>query len=259
MKRELMCGINAVETLLQQAPERVIRVWLKSGNSRLEQLKSLATQLGIAVEVSSDASLSAQLPDVPHQGVIAEFKPRPAIGEDALLDLVSNADNPVVLVLDGVQDPHNLGACLRSAAAAGVLAVVTTKDKAVGLTPAARKSSAGASELIPLAVVTNLVRTLKALQEAGLWVLGLDMDQPHSLFAPETDQWLAGPTALVMGGEGEGMRRLTEKTCDRLVSIPMPGGMESLNVSVAASIVLFSMVRARGGSGSTAGALGDQD
>jgi 23S rRNA (guanosine2251-2'-O)-methyltransferase len=245
MKRDLMGGINAVEALLLKAPERVIRLWIKSGSARLEPLRARAVGLGIPIEETGDLALSAQLPNFNHQGIIAEFQPRPPIGQDELVALVETVDNPVVLVLDGIQDPQNLGACMRSAQAAGAVAVVTTKDKAVGLTPAARKASAGASEVMPLAVVTNLARTLKSLQDTGLWVIGLEMGEPESLFSRETDEWLRGPVALVIGGEGEGMRSLTRKTCDRVVSIPMPGGMESLNASVSAALVLFSMVRAR--------------
>lgn len=246
MKRELMGGINAVEALIEQAPQTVVRIWVKSGNARLDALRKKANDLGIAVESADERSLDRRLPDVAHQGVVAEFQARPAVTEHELFELIEQAHNPLLLVLDGVQDPNNLGACMRSAAAAGALAVVIPKDRASGLTPAARKASAGASEMIPLAVVTNLSRTLTALQQANIWTVGLAMEGEMSLFSSDMDDWFRGGLAIVMGGEGAGLRRLTSQHCDRLVHIPMPGPTESLNVSVAAAVALFSVVRARG-------------
>lgn len=247
MKRDLMGGINAVEALLQRSPERVVRLWIKPDQSaRLGALWDHAKSLGVPIEVADDRALSRRLKDIPHQGVVAEFQAQAPIDEHALSRLVDQHPNPLVLVLDEVQDPHNLGACIRSAAAAGAVAVVTTKDRASGLTPAARKASAGASEWLPLAVVTNLARTLDQLKDAGLWTVGLVMEEGQSLFAAEISKWFEGGVVLVVGGEGKGLRRLTAERCDRLVSIPMPGETESLNVSVAAAIALFSVVRARG-------------
>lgn len=245
MKRELMGGINAVEVLLTRSPERVVRIWMKPGNARLSALWDQAKDLGVGVEMADERALSRRLADVPHQGVVAEFYAQAPIDEHELCALVEKHPQPLVLVLDEVQDPHNLGACIRSAAAAGAVAVVTTKDRASGLTPAARKASAGASEWLPLAVVTNLARTLDQLKESGLWTVGLVMDEGESLFSPDVSKWLEGGVVLVVGGEGQGLRRLTAERCDRLVSIPMPGETESLNVSVAAAIALFSVVRAR--------------
>ncbi len=253
MKRELMGGINAVEALLQRSPERMVRLWVKPDqNARLSALWDQAKALGVPVEVADDRALSRRLSDIPHQGVVAEFQPQAAIDEHALNELVANHPNPLLLVLDEVQDPHNLGACIRSAAAAGALAVVTTKDRASGLTAAARKASAGASEWLPLAVVTNLARALDQLKEAGLWTVGLVMAEGESLFSPDISKWFESGVVLVVGGEGKGLRRLTAERCDRLVSIPMPGETESLNVSVAAAIALFSVVRARGAGSATA-------
>ncbi len=245
MKRELMGGIHAVEALLEQAPQTIVRIWVKAGSARLDAIIAKAGHLGIAVETADERSLDRRLPNITHQGVVAEFHARPAIEEHELLELAETAEAPLILVLDGVQDPNNLGACLRSAAAAGALAVVIPKDRASGLTPAARKASAGASEMVPLAMVTNLSRTLMALQKANIWTVGLTMDAEMSLFSPEMDDWFRGGVALVMGGEGAGLRRLTSEHCDRLVSIPMPGPIESLNVSVAAAVGLFTAVRAR--------------
>jgi len=160
--------------------------------------------------------------------------------EEEALDLPATPDR-LVLVLDGVQDPHNLGACLRTAEAVGVTAVIIPKDRAVGLTPVARKAAAGAAERVPVVAVTNLVRTLEKLKGLGYWVTGLAGEETESIY----DVDLTGPTVLVMGGEGEGLRRLTGETCDRLVQIPMVGKIESLNVSVAAAVCLYEAFRQR--------------
>ncbi|MGA9421901.1 MAG: 23S rRNA (guanosine(2251)-2'-O)-methyltransferase RlmB, partial [Rhodanobacteraceae bacterium] len=158
--------------------------------------------------------------------------------------LVADAGrNALLLVLDGVTDPHNLGACLRSAAAAGVTAVVVPKDRAVGITPIVRRASAGAADRVPLVVVTNLARSLRVLKDAGVWLSGLAGDAERSIYTLD----LVGPTALVLGGEAEGMRRLVRERCDYVARIPMPGAMESLNVSVAVGVVLFEALRQRGG------------
>jgi len=177
-----------------------------------------------------------------HQGVVAEVEPRAGDPETQLEEaLEAAAGPPLLLVLDGVQDPHNLGACLRSADAAGVAAVIVPRDRAAGLTPVVRKVAAGAAESVPLVAVINLARTLRQLKERGVWLVGTDDAAGRSLF--EAD--LTGPVALVMGSEGEGLRRLTRDCCDQLVSIPMAGAVESLNVSVAAGVALFEAVRQR--------------
>ncbi|QKK04051.1 MAG: 23S rRNA (guanosine(2251)-2'-O)-methyltransferase RlmB [Pseudomonadota bacterium] len=235
-------GINAVQGLLDHAPGQLVRVWLRPGGKRLETLEARLADLGVAVEHADQQTLGRLAGKVRHQGVIAEFRPRAPIDEHALERYVESAgDQALLLVLDGVQDPHNLGACLRTAAAAGATAVVVPKDRAVSLTPAARRAAAGAAERIPLAVVTNLARTLRHLGGQGVWRLGLDAGVEEPLFETE----LSGSLALVLGGEEKGLRRLTREHCDRLVAIPMPGGMESLNVSVAAGIALFSAVARR--------------
>lgn len=241
MKRELAMGVNAVDGLLDHAPERIVRVWIKRSGTRLEILAARLKAQGVAVEIADDRALERLSDGVRHQGVIAEFKAREPIDENQLFDLIEATEVPLLLVLDGVQDPHNLGACLRSAAAAGAVAVVIPKDRAVGLTPAARRAAAGAAELMPVAMVTNLARTLSKLADLGLWRVGLDGAAGQSLF--EVD--LAGPLALVMGSEDKGLRRLTGENCDVLAHIPMPGSIESLNVSVAAGVGLFAAVRVR--------------
>ncbi len=242
MKRELIAGINAVDGLLDASPESIFRVWLNPSSNRLVALQSRLSSHGIAIEECDSRGLEQRLPGVRHQGVIAEFRPRPPLGEGELQDLVGNAERPVVLVLDGVHDPHNLGACMRSAAAAGALAVVVPKNRAAGLTPVARRASAGASEHIPLVVVTNLARSLRGLQEQGLWLVGLAGEADSTLY----DAHLDGPLALILGSEERGLRRLSREACDQLVRIPMAGVMESLNVSVSAGIALFETLRVRG-------------
>jgi len=180
-----------------------------------------------------------------HQGVVAELAPavRATDPETQLEDALAAASGPpLLLVLDGVQDPHNLGACLRSAAAAGATAVIVPKDRAASLTPTARKVAAGGAERVPLVRVTNLARCMKDLQDAGIWIVGLAGEAESSLYGID----LKGPMAIAMGGEGEGLRRLTREHCDYLAKIPRASGMESLNVSVAAGISLFEAVRQRG-------------
>ena len=177
-----------------------------------------------------------------HQGVIAQLKKIDNLGEGALDDILDKAGAaPLLLVLDGVTDPHNLGACLRTADAAGVHAVIVPRDRAAGLSPVVRKVAAGAAETVPLIQVTNLARTLRWLQERGLWLVGTDDEATQSLY----DAKLTGPMAVVMGAEGAGMRRLTKEQCDLLVNLPMKGVVESLNVSVATGVTLYEVVRQR--------------
>lgn len=223
----------------------VARVLLRSGrdDARARDLQARAAERGVPVETVALDELDALLPEVAHQGVIALAAPARSLDEDALDGLLDAASASLVLALDRVQDPHNLGACLRSAAAAGVAAVIVPKDRAADLTPAARKVAAGGAEVVPLVRVTNLVRTLKRLQAQGFWAVGTAAGAPASIH----DVDLAGPLVLVMGGEGGGLRRLTRETCDVLASIPMAGGgVASLNVSVAAGVCLFEARRQRG-------------
>ena len=183
------------------------------------------------------------MPDARHQGVVARCRAVTVWQEDDLDQLLDGLSvPPLLLVLDGVQDPHNLGACLRSADAAGVHAVIAPRDRAVGLTPVVRKVASGAAETVPFIQVTNLARTLRTLKDKGLWTVGADAEGDGDVFSAD----LRGPTVLVMGAEGQGMRRLTREHCDLLVRIPMQGTVESLNVSVATGICLFEAVRQRG-------------
>lgn len=243
MKRERATGVHAVEALVRQVPDRVIRIWVKSGSERLDALAVLAGETGIAVEHADDTALRRLADDASHQGVVCEFHPRLPISESELIDTVEHAGgDALVVLLDGVQDPHNLGACLRSAAAFSATAVVVPKDRAAGLTAAARRAAAGAAETVPLAVVTNLSRTLDKLARAHVWRVGLEGTSETPLQAVD----LAGPLALVLGGEERGLRRLTREHCDVLAHIAMPGEIESLNVSVSTGIALFETTRQRG-------------
>lgn len=242
-------GIHAVRVLLTRHPQRVRRVLLAGGRDagRLAEIRTLAQRSGVQVAAVDDALLAKLAEGERHQGVVAEIVPWSGDPETQLEEALEAAGaTPLLLVLDGVQDPHNLGACLRSADAAGVAAVIVPRDRAAGLTPVVRKVAAGAAETVPLVPVVNLARTLRELKERGVWLVGTDDAADKTLY--ETD--LKGPLALVMGSEGEGMRRLTRECCDQLVSIPMAGAVESLNVSVAAGVALFEAVRQRSSAGS---------
>ena len=243
-------GIHAVDSLLRRQPRSVQRLLLQEGrqDKRMGALEALARNQGVTYARLPRRDLDA-LVQGRHQGVIAETVQ--GTGEDAtsnllteaaLLEKVAASDKPVLLlVLDGVTDPHNLGACLRSADAAGVDAVIVPKDKAAGLTDTVRKVACGAAEVVPLASVSNVHRTLEALKALGIWLYGAVGEADKSIYNSE----LTGPLAIVMGAEGKGLRRLTRECCDHLVSLPMAGSVSSLNVSVATGICLFEAVRQR--------------
>ncbi|HEX9207690.1 MAG TPA: 23S rRNA (guanosine(2251)-2'-O)-methyltransferase RlmB [Steroidobacteraceae bacterium] len=245
---DLAYGIHAVRALLTLRPQRLRRVMLAEGRetaARLQELRLLAQQAGVDVVVADPEELDRLAGGERHQGAIAEVAPWAGDPETQLEQALEapGAAPPLLLVLDGVTDPHNLGACLRSADAAGVAAVIVPRDRAAGLTPVVRKVAAGAAESVPLIAVVNLARTLRELKDRGLWLVGTSDDAPRTLY----DADLSGPTVLVMGSEGEGMRRLTREACDELVSIPMGGAVASLNVSVATGVTLFEAVRQRRG------------
>lgn len=234
---ELVWGLHAVREALARAPERVLELWVLGGRAddRMAEVVALAREQGIACQEVRRDTLDGMAEGGAHQGVVARLAPAAPLDEndlEALLDRVEGP--PLLLVLDGVQDPQNLGACLRTADAAGAHAVVIPRDRAVGLTPAARKAAAGAAETVPLVRVVNLARCLRSLKDRGIWLVGAEAGAP-SAFAAD----LAGPLALVLGGEGGGLRRLTRETCDLLVSLPMKGSVASLNVSVAAGALLY--------------------
>ncbi|TVS11263.1 MAG: 23S rRNA (guanosine(2251)-2'-O)-methyltransferase RlmB [Wenzhouxiangella sp.] len=234
-------GVNAVAALLDHSPERIVRGWVSKSSKRIEKVHETLLELGVPVEPADDRALDRRAAGVRHQGVIVEFRASEPLGLGDLQTLLESASNPLILVLDGVTDPHNLGACMRSAAAAGAVAVVVPRDRAAGLTPVARRAAAGAAELIPLVAVTNLARALAALADQGLWRVGLAGQGESSLYQAD----LAGPLALIAGSEERGLRRLTREHCDQLVCIPMAGPTDSLNVSVAAGIALFEALRVR--------------
>ncbi len=238
---ERIGGFHAVMAAVRQA--RATRIWLAEGrrDGRAEALRAVAAERGIPVETRSSASLDALLADVGHQGCIAEIAPPREYHESDLPGLLAATASPWVLALDQVQDPHNLGACLRSAAAAGVTAVIAPRKRAVGLTATVRKVAVGAVECVPFVPVTNLTRALKRLQADGFWAIGLDGAAEESLYHAA----LRGRVLLVLGGESRGLRALSADTCDALVSIPMHDGMESLNVSVATGVALFEAARQR--------------
>lgn len=234
-------GFHAVMAALESAAVKPIEVLLAEHrqDERSRKVVELARAANVPLSLRAKSDLDLLAPELRHQGVLAAMPEQVFEGEDAL-DLPATPDS-FILVLDSVQDPHNLGACLRTAEAAGVHAVVIPKDRAAGLTPVVRKAAAGAAERIPVIAVTNLSRTLKRLRELGYWLTGLAGEADESLY----DVDLTGPRVLVLGAEGEGLRRLTKEHCHQLVRIPMAGKAESLNVSVAAAVCLYEVVRQR--------------
>jgi 23S rRNA (guanosine2251-2'-O)-methyltransferase len=243
--RHWVYGLHAVLAVLDRAPERILELML--GQSRDDQrmglLRERARQLGLRVQPVTSEAIVKLLGDVVHQGAVASVRPLPPLDESGLIGALDGvAEDALLLVLDGVTDPHNLGACLRTADAAGVHALIIPRDRSAGVDGAARKVAAGAAEFVPVASVTNLARMLDRLKERGIWVVGTDGGAPQSLYGAD----LKRPLALVLGAEGAGMRRLTRDRCDFLVRIPMAGSIESLNVSVAAGVALFEARRQRG-------------
>ena len=240
----LVYGLHAVEALLQRRAAKVDELYVAVGrrDERLRQIVAVARRAGIPVDERPAAELDALCASGRHQGVVARVSASATLGAGALDDLLDGAGaEPLLLVLDGVQDPHNLGACLRTADAAGVTCVIVPRDRAAGLSAAVRKVASGAAESVPLVQVVNLARTLRGLRERGIWVAGTDAEADQTLYSAD----LRGPLAIVMGAEESGLRRLTRENCDLLVRIPMSGAVASLNVSVAAGVLLFEAVRQR--------------
>ena len=240
---ELIYGLHAVRALLTRHPERVTRIYLCTGreDARAAQIGQLARDADRPVERIESKRFESRLGNVVHQGVMAEVVPLRNWQEDDLLEALKSVADPLLLALDGVQDPHNLGACLRTADACGALAVIVPRDRAASLNATARKVAAGAAETTPVVTVTNLARTLGLLKGAGLWVVGADAEGSQP--AHEVD--LTGPRVLVMGAEGAGLRQLTRQRCDWLARLPSLGAVESLNVSVASGMLLYEAVRQR--------------
>lgn len=240
MSNNLVYGVHAVQAVLTRGPDSLQNIYVLAGkqNPRIAGIVSEARAHHIAVMELSRAELDKMAKGGSHQGILAMTSSvtAPPVTLDTLFE---RSENLFLLVLDGIQDPHNLGACLRVADAAGVDAIIAPKDHAVGLTAAVRKVACGAAETVPYIIVTNLARTLKELKERGLWLYGAVGEAEASLY----EKTLQRPLALVLGAEGKGLRRLTREHCDFQVSIPMQGTVDSLNVSVAAGICCFEVVR----------------
>jgi len=243
--RELIYGLHAITAALRREPARLLEIHVVEGgrsHGRLSQVLEQARQAGISVRTCSRQSLDELVTEGAHQGIVAWQRPAKPYTEADLDGLLAGLQEPpLLLVLDGVQDPHNLGACLRTADAAGVHAVIAPRDRAVGLTPTVRKVASGAAENVPFIQVTNLARSLRWLKDQGIWLVGADGEADKDLYTVD----LRGPLAVVMGAEGQGLRRLTREHCDFLARIPMAGSVGSLNVSVATGICLFETLRQR--------------
>ena len=240
---DVVCGFHAVNSTLRRAGG-VIRIWIDQSRNdpRAQSLGSLASEHHVPVFRTDRDELDRLAAGVRHQGVVAEIRLSPPKGEKELERLLDGLEHPpLLLILDQVQDPHNLGACLRTADGAGVDAVVLPKDGAAPVTDVVRRVAAGAAERLSIFYVTNLARVLDRIQKRGIWITGAADDASQSIYLTD----FGGPSAIVLGSEGDGMRRLTRERCDQLVRIPMAGAVSSLNVSVAAGVLLFEVVRQR--------------
>ena len=237
-------GFHSIEAQLNSNPECILNVFVQTGrnDSRMSEMTSFLNTQKINFSKIDKNKLDRLTRGEPHQGIVAEVILPPLLGQEALIDFVTKlSSSPLILMLDSIQDPRNLGACLRSANAAGVDCVVVNKDGSAPINAVVHKTSAGAINQLKIFQVTNLVRTIKSLQAQELWVIGLDGDVTTSIY----DINFIDPTVIVMGTEGKGLRQLIKKTCDQLATIPMIGNVESLNVSVATGIALFEGRRQR--------------
>ncbi len=250
---KVLFGFHAVGVRLKTAPQSIVEIYADPTrrDARMRQFLEKANEAGVRVIEADGMRLAKLCGSHGHQGVAARAQALAQVTSlDELLENLEAAqallqpterEAPLILVLDGVTDPHNLGACLRVADGAGVHAVIAPKDHAAGINATVAKVASGAAETMPYFMVTNLARTLGELKERNIWIIGTSEDAPKTLHQVD----LTGPVALVLGAEGEGMRQLTRKTCDELISIPMRGAVESLNVSVASGICLYEAVRQR--------------
>ena len=243
MSNEFLYGIHSVKAVLEREPERFIEAFVLKGrqDDRLMPILNDLQTFGVSIQEAGRKALDEKANGANHQGIIARVKPAKQLNENDLEDILAKHESPLLLVLDGVTDPHNLGACLRNADAAGVVAVIVPRDKSAQMNATVSKVACGAAETVPLIRVTNLARTMRALQELGVWFVGTAGEATHDVYQAK----LTGPLAIVMGAEGDGMRRLTRETCDDLIKIPMAGTVSSLNVSVASGVCLFEAVRQR--------------
>ena len=244
MKLTKIVGIHAAQAALNYSPQKITRGWLNTERSdkRLETLLETLSQLNVPLEKVERKKLDKLADGMNHQGVVLEVSLPEELSENELKTAVENlTEIALFLVLDNVQDPHNLGACLRTADATGVHGIIITKDNAVGITPTVCKVASGAAETVPVYVVTNLARTLRWLKSEGLWIIGTAGEAQQTIY--QTD--FTVPMALVIGAEEKGMRRLTREQCDLLVKLPMLGTVESLNLSVATGVLLYETLRQR--------------
>lgn len=246
--RELVYGINAVEQAIETSPEKILSAWVVKGredDKRIQKLTYELAKYGIVTQTAMRHFIDEKCENGVHQGIVIEMKATPPKNEhdlqDFLDELNAKQELPFLLILDGVTDPRNLGAAMRSVWAAGAHAVIVPKDKSAPFSPAARKTACGAASEVPLFAVTNLARVLDDLADRDIKIIGMDGEATNSIY--ETN--LTGALAIVMGSEESGMRRLTREKCTDITKIPMAKGVESLNVSVAAGIALFEAVRQR--------------
>nr|WP_243755402.1 23S rRNA (guanosine(2251)-2'-O)-methyltransferase RlmB [Thiomicrorhabdus sp. 6S3-12] len=237
----MIFGIHAIERFIKQAPQSVFSISFLKGrlNSRQQALLDQARSLGLQVELVNKSAFAKI--DGNHQGVMAMVEKQKDLSEADLLKIAEETDNPLFVFLDEVQDPHNLGAILRTADAVGVDAVIIPKNQSVGVNATVRKVACGAADTVKLVVVTNLVRSMKELQQNGMWMIGLAGETDKTIY----QQDFSGAIGIVMGAEGTGLRRLTREACDHLAAIPMVGSVESLNVSVATGVTLYEAFRQR--------------
>ncbi len=236
---ELIYGIHAVEAAIRNQPENVLQVFVQQGrnDNRIKTIQDIAKNSGISIQAITNDRLKEKCPKARHQGVAAEIrfdKSRAISLEDILAK-----ESVLLLILDEVQDPHNIGACLRTADAVGVDAVIVSKNRSPALTPVIRNVSSGAAETVPYIMVSNLARALEKIRQHNVWLLGTSGDSEQTIYQTKVNKRVA----LIMGSEGKGMRRLTREACDELVSIPMQGSVESLNISVASAVCLYEIRR----------------
>ena len=236
---EIIYGIHAVEAALRNQSENVLQVFVQQGrnDNRIKKLLDIAKNSGVSLQSISNEKLKEKCPRARHQGVVAEI--RASKSGTVSLDEVLLKEKVLLLILDEVQDPHNIGACLRTADAIGVDAVVVSKNRSPALTPVIRNVASGAAETVPYIMVSNIARALDKIKDSNVWVMGTSGDAEQSIYESNASDRLA----LVMGSEGKGMRRLTREACDELISIPMQGSVESLNISVATAVCLFEIRR----------------
>lgn len=245
-RTEQIFGLHAVNQMLETSPDRILNVWIQEAinSDSARSLQEAVNKLGLSVQIVPRSTLSRMTKNQNHQGIIVEVKPSKKKADNDLDDVLKfNKDsNPLYLILDSVQDPHNLGACIRTADAAGVAAIIIPKDRSASINETVRKVASGAVENVTVISVVNLVRAIKKIKEAGVWVVGTAGDAEQSIY----DLDMKTATAIIMGGEGKGMRESVLKECDYVASLPILGQIESLNVSVATGVVLYEVIRQRG-------------